>query len=321
MSNKVSVIVPVYNAQKYLGDSISSLINQTYKNLEIIIIDDASLDNSKEIIKKYASLDKRIRPIYSEINQGVSKSRNIGLRTYTGDYVFFMDADDYIKENTIELMMNDAKKYNADLVENYHLIIYKNNNKEYKFTEKKVPKNNLVMGSLKDNIDILTKSTYITGKLIHKSLLKNLFFNEDLRRYEDLVFDHEIKNRTRNMLFQNKVLYTYYQVSNSLTNSLGKKHMAYLDASKEVLDIYKNSSKKIKDEIEALLFNNAFLTGVTKVIKNNDKKENNDKLLYDYLNDMSKIFVNYKSNKKINFILKIYFNKLINNKNKINKLV
>ncbi|MBQ1496494.1 MAG: glycosyltransferase family 2 protein, partial [Bacilli bacterium] len=317
MSNKVSVIVPVYNAQKYLGDSISSLINQTYKNLEIIIIDDASLDNSKEIIKKYASLDKRIRPIYSEINQGVSKSRNIGLRTYTGDYVFFMDADDYIKENTIELMMNDAKKYNADLVENYHLIIYKNNNKEYKFTEKKVPKNNLVMGSLKDNIDILTKSTYITGKLIHKSLLKNLFFNEDLRRYEDLVFDHEIKNRTRNMLFQNKVLYTYYQVSNSLTNSLGKKHMAYLDASKEVLDIYKNSSKKIKDEIEALLFNNAFLTGVTKVIKNNDKKENNDKLLYDYLNDMSKIFVNYKSNKKINFILKIYFNKLINNKNKI----
>ena len=123
------------------------------------------------------------------------------------------------------------------------------------------------------------------------------------------------------MLFQNKVLYTYYQVSNSLTNSLGKKHMAYLDASKEVLDIYKNSSKKIKDEIEALLFNNAFLTGVTKVIKNNDKKENNDKLLYDYLNDMSKIFVNYKSNKKINFILKIYFNKLINNKNKINKLV
>ena len=321
MSSKVSVIVPVYNAEKYINNCISSLINQTYKNLEIIIIDDASLDNSKDIIKKYASLDKRIRPIYSEINQGVSKSRNIGLRTYTGDYVFFMDADDYIKENTIELMLKDSKKYNADLVENYHLIIYRNNNKEYKFTEKKVPKNNLIMGSLKDNLDILTKSTYITGKLIHKSLLKNLFFNENLRRYEDLVFDHELKNRTRNMLFQNKVLYVYYQVSNSLTNSLGKKHITYLDASKEVLDIYKNSSNRIKDEIESLLFKNAFLTGITKVIKNNGEEIDNDSLLYDYLNEMTRIFKNYQSNKRINFILKLYFDRLRNNKKKISRLV
>ena len=102
MNKKVSVIVPTYNAEKYLSRSIDSIINQSYDNLEIIIIDDASTDKSKDIIKKYASIDNRIRTFYSEINQGVSRSRNIGLKSFSGDYVVFLDADDFITKDAIK---------------------------------------------------------------------------------------------------------------------------------------------------------------------------------------------------------------------------
>ena len=114
MNNKISIIVPVYNAEDYLKRCLDSLINQTYKNIEIIIIDDSSTDNSKEIIKKYASKDNRIRTFFSEINQGVSKSRNIGLKSFFGDYVLFMDSDDYLKDDALEIMLDRSIKYNAD---------------------------------------------------------------------------------------------------------------------------------------------------------------------------------------------------------------
>ena len=120
------MIVPVYNAEEYLERSIDSILNQTYGNLEVIIIDDKSTDNSKKIIQKYAFKDNRIKAFYSEINQGVSKSRNIGLKSAMGDYVLFMDADDYLVKDGIEKMINASLKYNGDIIDSYHLIIYKN---------------------------------------------------------------------------------------------------------------------------------------------------------------------------------------------------
>lgn len=321
MNKKVSIIVPVYNAEKYLPRALNSILNQSYKNLEVILIDDASTDKSKEIIKKYVSKDDRIRPFYSEINNGVSKSRNIGLKSFSGDYVFFMDADDYIVEDAIKIMLEASEKYDGDVIDSYHLIIYTNKNKEYYFTESKVPKEVLVMGNLNDNIDVLTKSTYITGKIIKKELLDGLTFNEDLRRYEDLVFEHQLKLRLKNMVFLNQVLYYYYQVSDSLINTLGKKHDAYLDAAKEVINLYKNSNEDIRLRIEALLFTNGFLTGITKVIKNDDTIEENSKLLKNYLSQFDDIFITWKDNNYINKYIKNYILKLINNNKKIYKLV
>ncbi len=319
--NKVSIIVPAFNAEKYLDRSIKSILSQTYENLEIIIIDDASKDDTKKIIQKYASQDKRIRPIYSEINRGVSKSRNMGLQTFTGDYVFFMDADDYIVKNAIERMMAVSSKYNADVVDSYHLMIYYNKNKTYYCTEHKIPNEDIVMGNLQDNIDILTKSTYITGKLIKSDLVKGLFFNEELRRYEDLVYEHQLKLKLTNMVFIKDVIYYYYQVSDSLINTLGEKHVAYLDAAEEVLFLYKKEKKELKQRIEALLFTNAFLTGITKIVKNDYTLETNTDILFDYLNKFDEIFKTWRTNKYINFFIRKYLKKLIGNKNKIRKLI
>ena len=116
MNKKVSIIVPIYNASRYLSRSVESILNQSYENLEIILIDDCSTDNSKEIIKKYALKDTRIKPFYSEVNQGVSKSRNMGLKSVSGDYVVFIDADDYIVKDMIKIMVEKAIKYNSDLI-------------------------------------------------------------------------------------------------------------------------------------------------------------------------------------------------------------
>lgn len=316
MSKKVSFIVPIYNASEYLSRSIESILNQSYKNIEIILIDDASTDNSKEIIKSYALKDSRIKPIYSEVNQGVSKTRNLGLKSVSGDYVTFMDADDYITPNMVQIMLEKAIKYDSDLVDSYHLIIYKNKT----FLEHKPLKEDLTLGN-KDNVEMITKSSYVTGKLIDVKLLKGLLFDENLRRYEDLVFEHELKLRVKNYCLIKDVIYYYYQVEGSLINSLGEKHKVYLDAAKIVLDLYKNESEESKQLIESMLFTNAFLTGLTKVIKNDESLDYNSKLLKDYLNKSSKIFKTYKNNKHINRIIKKMFNKYLDNEKEIRKFV
>ena len=316
MNKKVSVIVPVYNASEYLSKSIESILNQSYENLEIILIDDASTDNSKEIIKKYALKDSRIKPFYSEVNHGVSRTRNIGLKSVSGDYIFFMDSDDTIMKDTIKIMVEKAIKYNSDLLDSYHLIIYKNKT----FLEHKALKEDLILGN-KENEKMITTSSYVTGKLIDTNLIKGLTFNEDLRRYEDLVFEHELKLRANNYCLIKDVLYCYYQMDNSLINSLGEKHAVYLDAAEIVLDLYKEEPKNSRLLIESLLFTNALLTGLTKVIKNDESLDYNTELLKNYLDRSNKIFKTYKENKYINSIIKKIFNKYLNNDKKIRKFV
>lgn len=321
MSKKVSVIVPVYNAEKYLPRSLNSILNQNYKNLEIIIIDDCSTDDSVKIIKKYALKDDRIRPVYSKINNGVSKTRNIGLRTFSGDYVMFVDADDVLTKDCIEIMVDRLEKYDGDVVDSYHLVMYEDKGKKYYFTEGKLPKEDLVMGSLEDNIEVLDKATYITGKLIKKELLEGLYFDEELRRYEDMLFEHELKYRLKNMIFIKDVVYYYVQVSGSLINTLGEKHAAYLDAAKKVQEVYKKSSKKVKERIQALLVTNAFFTGITKVIKNDKSIVDNTKILMDYFNRFDEIFNKWQNNPKISKFVKKNVIKLRTNEKKAYKLV
>lgn len=316
MNKKVSIIVPIYNAADYLSKSIESILNQSYENLEIILIDDASTDNSKEIIKKYALKDTRIKPFYSEVNCGVSRARNIGLKSVSGDYVFFMDSDDTIVKDTIKIMIEKATKYSSDLLDSYHLMIYKNKT----FLEHKPLKEDLILGN-KENEKMITISSYVTGKLIDTKLIKGLTFDESLRRYEDLVFEHELKLRANNYCLIKDVLYFYYQVDNSLVNSFGEKHAVYLDAARIVLDLYKDEPENSRLLIESLLFTNALLTGLTKVVKNDLSLEDNTKILKEYLLKSKDIFKTYNDNKYIKKIYKNKFNKLLENDNNIRKII
>ena len=115
MSHKLSVIIPVYNSENYIDRCISSIMNQSYPDLEIIIVDDGSTDKSLEICKKYAEVDSRITCIHQD-NYGVSAARNNGLDHATGEYVTFVDSDDYIDEDMYESMLKVANEYKADVV-------------------------------------------------------------------------------------------------------------------------------------------------------------------------------------------------------------
>lgn len=113
--DKISVIVPVYNVEDYLEECINSILGQTYKNLEIILVDDGSTDNSSKICDIYEKKDKRIKVIHKE-NGGLSSARNEGLKYRTGEYISFVDSDDFIDKTMYEKLYSAIKKYDADVV-------------------------------------------------------------------------------------------------------------------------------------------------------------------------------------------------------------
>ena len=244
------------------------------------------------------------------------------MKAVTGDYVMFVDSDDELTRDAIRRMVDIADKYKADFIDSYHLLFYrKKNGKEYSFTEKKIPKKHLVLGSLKDDIRVLDTYMYITGKLIKKDLLDGIEFDESLSRYEDLVFEHKIKSKLNNYCLINRPTYFYYQREDSLVNTLGKKHLCYLDAAKEVKQIYINFDKNIQNKVEAMLFTNVVLTLFTKVIKNNDSVEDNTNLVKKSLKELVEIFPNYEQNKDINKYFKNKVKIYLNDDKKLEKII
>lgn len=112
----ISVVVPVYNAEKYLNQCVDSLLNQTYSNIEVILVDDGSTDNSGVICDQYKKLDTRVKVIHQK-NGRIAKARNAGIELASGQYITFIDSDDYIQANTYEVAMQLMHKYNADMVQ------------------------------------------------------------------------------------------------------------------------------------------------------------------------------------------------------------
>jgi glycosyltransferase involved in cell wall biosynthesis len=122
----VSVIVPVYNSEKYLETCLNSLEKQTLDSIEFIVIDDGSTDKSYEIMQKYAKKDKRFK-IYSKENEGVGKTRNLGIKLAKGEYIGFVDSDDYVSNDYFGELYNVAKKYDADVSITSNVIYVKGN--------------------------------------------------------------------------------------------------------------------------------------------------------------------------------------------------
>ncbi|HCJ56219.1 MAG TPA: hypothetical protein DHV55_01640, partial [Clostridiaceae bacterium] len=114
MSSLISIIVPIYNAERYLVGCIESILAQTYKNIQVILVNDGSTDNSLKICNLYKSLDSRVIVI-DKLNEGVSATRNLGLQVAKGDYIGFVDSDDHIEKNMYEVLLNKIKRDRSDL--------------------------------------------------------------------------------------------------------------------------------------------------------------------------------------------------------------
>ena len=127
-SDLISVIVPVYKVEKYLNKCVQSIVNQTYKNLEIILVDDGSPDNCPEMCDEWAKKDSRIKVIHQE-NAGLAEARNSGISVATGEFFMFIDSDDHAEPDMIELLLNLSMEYNADVSSCGFYFDYENDNK------------------------------------------------------------------------------------------------------------------------------------------------------------------------------------------------
>ena len=201
---KVSVIVPVYNTEKYLTKCIDSIITQTEEDIEIIIINDGSTDNCDKIIKTYE--DKRIKYIKKE-NTGIGSTRNIGINKSKGEYLMFIDSDDYIDSNCIKKMYNYATKTKSDLIiSDYY--------KDYGDKIERVLIKDFKQSSLENNPKILN---YINlgpcNKLFKRDILKGIRFEENLK-YEDAPFVIKALKNAKRIAKYNDCL-SYYVIHNN----------------------------------------------------------------------------------------------------------
>ena len=213
---KVSIIIPIFNAEKFLNRSISSVMNQTYNNIEIILVNDGSTDNSQKLCEKFLKEDKRIQLINCE-NNGVSFARNLGLERSTGEYIFFLDSDDYIAQKTIEIMVKKANENDADIVKINHFNTYPNgkekiNNLDLVLKEKLKKKELMVIDS--KIREYLYANTYLLntvwGELIKKNLVEGILFDKEVTYGEDLLFNFKVIQNSKKMIFLKEAYYHYY---------------------------------------------------------------------------------------------------------------
>lgn len=221
--NKVSVIIPCYNSEKYISKCLNSILNQTYSNIEIIIIDDGSTDNSVNIIQN--NIENRSNVIFiKNKNNGVSYTRNLGLEKASGKYVMFVDSDDYLNDNkTIEKIINYILKYNTDVVR-FNFIKEKDN----KFINSK-PVYSKVKYIEKENYNkslyrkILSTETLNSAclTLYKKDIIENnkIKFNVELKNGEDAVFFMDYIENTNSFLYLPNLYYTYYIKNEGLSGN------------------------------------------------------------------------------------------------------
>lgn len=222
LSGKVSVIIPVYNGEKYIGKCIESILNQTYREFEIIVVNDGSTDNSANEVKKIE--DKRVK-IYNKDNTGVSDTRNYGLSKAKGEYVIFIDADDTIDHSLLETMVKTIKEKDVDIIRYNGYIQSKDG--EYHGIEFPV-KNNTILSADSDKesiIDIINSPSRSIRCYSPFLFMKNtniISFNTDLTYLEDKVFYLENMLNDKRTLFLNEKLYYYNYNEQSKTKDITK---------------------------------------------------------------------------------------------------
>lgn len=236
IKNKISVIIPTYNRAKLINRSLSSVLNQTYNNIEIIIIDDGSTDNTKKIIKKFK--DNRIKYIKLKKNKGPGYARNIGIKKSKGEFIAFQDSDDIYHKDKLEKQIINLKKNNSDL-DFCKICLYSNNKDKIVFpTLKQENKifNNLILDELIYGNFISTQSI-----LIKKCIIEKYFFDPDLPRLIDYDLVLRIASKI-NFSYTQEILVDLFRNNDSIGKSSSK-----LNKSKKILysrDYYFNKTQK-----------------------------------------------------------------------------
>ncbi len=206
MEKKISVVIPVYNVEKYITQCMDSLIKQTYNNLEIIVIDDESKDNSGEIADEFSKLDSRVIVRHIK-NRGAAGARNAGLELVTGDYVLFVDSDDWLESDAISILVDKIEETNSDIVMCQYSDEYVSQSVEHSITDKtKIYDTEEAMREYIDHWEY----PLIWNKIYKSNLLQDVRFVEG-RCIDDEFFTYQLVAKAKKLVLVPDVLYHYRQ--------------------------------------------------------------------------------------------------------------
>lgn len=240
---RISIVVPIYNTEKYLERCINSILNQSYSNIELILVDDGSTDGSGEICDRLAYKDKRVKVIHTK-NNGLSKARNIGIEHSTGSYIAFVDSDDYIHEDMYNDMVKIIKNNDVDIVycnylegslDKYRFNKYKDLKIDI-FDSKKI----LELSYKKES----SKYLVVWNKLIKKQIINDIKFDEDIKIGEDHIFCNKIYNKAKKIGYINNQYYYYYRGNENSVCNDNKNIEKRMDQIRSYIKEYKYFSKE-----------------------------------------------------------------------------
>ena len=263
----ISIVVPVYKVEKYLSQCIDSIRNQTYTNIQIILVDDGSPDKCGEVCDEYANADKRILVIHKQ-NGGLSDARNAGIEKASGEYIFFVDSDDFISKDCIEVLLDYSKKYDADIVQGLHtskmeLLGSKKNDEEY-----------VIHGGDAAFHDLMRKKEIMDmawGKLYRLALFKNIYYPVG-RINEDSLTTFKFCLRARVVVCAHKYIY-YYRINEQsiMHTAMSANHFLAHNIPKEIEHYLGKDADKFKDDLnynqmrrDVYLYNNCLCAGQEK---------------------------------------------------------
>ena len=268
MNELISVIVPVYNVEKYVEKCINSIMRQTYKNLEIMIVNDGATDNSRLVCEALAKKDKRIRLINKE-NGGLSDARNVGIDNANGKYISFIDSDDYVEENYVELLYNTIKQYDADVSIASHKVIYEKNiidkstGKKFCATSKEI----LEMLLYDNGID-----TSAWGKLYKRELFKDIKFPKG-RLFEDSATIYKLIDKSEKIAVYSKPVYNYIIRNDSISNEkFSERKLDLITSTKEMTEYIRKKYPELNKACNRRLMY-AYLSTLTQLAKSKVKNK------------------------------------------------
>ena len=309
MKELITIIVPIYNSEKYLERCLNSILNQTYSNLEIILINDGSEDSSGKICEDFANKDKRIVLINTE-NDGPAKARNLGLEKATGKYISFVDADDYIENDMIETLYKVLKEKNVDMVRaNYDIKkggkTFFNNEKSLDKLYDKTNMNEFIQNIISENM-----KSFIWLLLIKRECIKDNF-SEEIYIYEDTNFYLTTLSNVNTLYVFSKIVYHYEVNSNSVSRNAEKISQTIDNLLKSSLVFKKNLEKyKLNNSKNCSAIHTRIINSIINYYYHLYRENNNIKEIINLYNELKKneLFLN---------ILKDYDENVLSKKEKI----
>lgn len=233
---KISIIIPIYNVQKYLSECLDSLLEQTYTEWEALLVDDGSTDDSGKICEKYALKDSRFRVIHKK-NGGAASAKNVGLDQIEGEYVGFIDSDDYVERTWLEKVMKVIINRNADIVEFNFDKVFRTGSKEencYLYKEKEFTAEQYLAQYLTN-----WSSSLFWNKIVSASLVKKIRFRKERRCIDDEFFTYKVISDAHKIVQINDVLYHYRQRASSAVQNKKNQLQKTEDALEVLVERYK----------------------------------------------------------------------------------